>query len=77
MENVEQSQQPQQPNAAASKMRKAWFDFVRKTRVRMSRGQKVKCTHREAMKAAAVGWPVEKAKLVRKIAREAKRQAKK
>jgi len=77
MENVEQSQQPQQPNAAASKMRKAWFDYVRKTRARMSRGQKVKCTHREAMKAASVGWPVEKAKLVRKIAREAKRQAKK
>ena len=77
MENVEQSQQPQQPNAAASKMRKAWFDYVRKTRARMSRGQKVKCTHREAMKAASVGWPVEKAKQVRNIAREAKRQAKK
>ena len=60
-----------------SKMRKAWFEYVRKTRVKMSRGQKVKATHREAMKAASVSWATEKAKLVRKHAREAKRNAKK
>ena len=77
MENVEQAEQSRAPNAAASKMRNAWCDYVRKTRVKMSRGQKVKCTHRDAMKAASVGWPVEKAKLQRKLAREAKRQAKK
>ena len=60
-----------------SKMRKAWFEFVRKTRVKMSRGQKIKATHREAMKAASANWPAEKAKLIRKHAREAKRDAKK
>ena len=76
MENVEH-EQSKAPNAAGSQMRKAWFDYVRKTRVKMSRGQKVKCTHREAMKGASVTWPAEKAKLLRKLAREAKRQSKK
>ena len=57
--------------------RKAWFEFVASTRRKLARKEKRAVTHREAMKAASVGWPVEKAKLVRKIAREAKRQAKK
>ena len=43
----------------------------------MSRGKKEKATHREAMKAASSGWATEKAKILRRQAREAKRAAKK
>ena len=60
----------------ASVMRKAWFEYVRKTRVKMSRGQKDKATHRQAMKEASTGWPAEKAKLSRKLAREEKKRKK-
>ena len=67
----------EKPSSNASVMRKEWFEFVRKTRVKMSRGQKVKTSHREAMKAASAGWVSEKAKILRKQAREAKRAAKK
>ena len=38
-------------------MRSAWFDHVRKTREKESRGKKVKVTHREAMKIASASWP--------------------
>ena len=62
--------------ASPSVMRKAWFDFVRKTRVKLSRGRKDKCSHREAMKVASSGWATEKEKLIRKQKREAKRNAK-
>ena len=70
MENEEPKQ------SSSSEMRKAWFDHVRKTRVKMSRGQKTKATHREAMKEASVGWAAEKAKLLRKIAREERKKSK-
>ena len=69
-----EAEEPKQ--SSSSKMRKAWFEHVRKTRVKMSRGQKTKATHREAMKSASVGWAAEKAKLLRKIAREEKKKSK-
>ena len=37
-----------------SEMRKCWFDFVKKTRVKMSRGEKRAVSHREAMKQASL-----------------------
>ena len=55
-------------------MRSAWFDHVRKTREKESRGKKVKVTHREAMKIASASWPAIKAKLQRKAERERKKQ---
>ena len=72
---MEKSEEKSSSNASV--MRKEWFEFVRKTRVKMSRGQKEKASHREAMKAASAGWVAEKAKILRKQAREAKRVAKK
>ena len=54
-------------------MRSAWFDHVRKTREKESRGKKVKVTHREAMKIASTSWPGIKAKLQRKAEREKKK----
>ena len=60
-----------------NEMRKAWFDYVKKTRAKMSRGQKEKCSHREAMKAASQGWTTEKVKVARRIARAKKQAAKK
>ena len=55
-------------------MRTAWFDHVRKTREKESRGKKDKVTHREAMKLASTTWPGIKAKLQRKAERERKKQ---
>ena len=71
---MENSEQPSKTNASV--MRKEWFEFVRKTRVKMSRGQKEKASHRDAMKTASAGWATEKAKILRRHAREAKRAAK-
>jgi len=65
-------------------MRSAWFEHVRKTREKESRGKKNKITHREAMKCASVTWAGVKAKLERsavrarrKAEREKKKSAKK
>ena len=55
-------------------MRKAWMDWVGKTRKRGNRGKDNNMTHREALKAAAVTWPVEKAKLLRKQKRLSKKK---
>ena len=52
--------------------RKEWFNHVAKERRRLQRKDK-KATHRQAMAAASVTWPKQKAKLQRKAAREAKR----
>ena len=71
IKSMEEAKAPQ-----VSVMRKAWFEYVRKTRVKLSKGQKVKATHREAMQHASTGWPVEKAKLARKLAREEKKRKK-
>ena len=60
-----------EPKAAT--MRTEWFEHVRKTRKKMSRG-KNQISHRDAMKAASSTWPEVKAKLLRtqkrKIAKE-------
>ncbi len=56
-------------------MRKNWFDFVRKTRVKMQRKDKAKkVTHQMAMSEASKLWPKEKAKIERRMKREAKKQ---
>ena len=60
----------------ASTMRKEWFNFVRKTRTKMSRASKTNVSHREAMKAASVEWPKEKAKVLKRIKREARKKMK-
>jgi hypothetical protein len=60
----------------ASVMRKAWFEFVKKTRKKMSRNSKETVSHRDAMKHASSGWAAEKAKLIRRQKREAKKNAK-
>ena len=70
MENVQATPK----KTACNEMRKAWFDYVRKTRAKLSRGKKEKCSHRDAMKAASDGWVLEKVKVAKRIAR-AKKQA--
>ena len=57
-------------------MRQLWFDHVAKTRVKLGRGKKEKATHRAAMVAASVTWPKEKAKIIKRREREAKRALK-
>ena len=57
-------------------MRSAWFEHVRKTRKKMSRGQKEQVSHRKAMQHASSTWPKEKEKVLRKQKR-AERQNKK
>ena len=52
-------------------MRKFWFEHVRKTRKKLSKGKKDQATHRQAMAAASVTWPKEKAKIERRLKREA------
>ena len=58
-----------------SAMRKNWFDFVKKTRVKMARRTKEKVSHRDAMKEASTNWAAEKAKLLKRIARESRKKA--
>ena len=57
-------------------MRKCWFEHVRKTRKKLSKGKKELVSHRDAMSKASVTWPKEKAKIERKLKREAKKLAK-
>jgi hypothetical protein len=57
--------------------RKEWFNHVAAVRKKMARKNKdKKCTHKNAMAAASISWPKEKAKLQRKATREAKKAAK-
>ena len=56
-------------------LRKEWFEHVRKTRKKMSRGQKDLVDHRAAMKCASQTWPKEKEKILKRRKREAKKQA--
>ena len=58
-------------------MRQLWFDHVAKTRTKLSRGKKEKATHRSAMVAGSITWPKEKAKIIKRRERDAKRAAKK
>ena len=55
--------------------RKEWFNWVAKTRKKLSTKKKP-CSHKEAMAKASITWPKEKAKLERKAKREAKRVVK-
>ena len=57
-------------------MRQLWFDHVANTRAKLGRGKKEKATHREAMVAASPTWPKEKAKIIKRRERDAKRAAK-
>ena len=72
-----ENEEPQKIKKVSCEMRKAWFEFVRKTRTQMSRRAKEQVSHREAMKQASSGWAAEKAKIIRRNAREKKRNAKK
>ena len=71
-----ENEQIPKKKASSNEMRKAWFDYVKKTRAKMSRGKKEKCSHREAMKAASQGWVTEKVKVARRLARAKKQKAK-
>ena len=55
-------------------MRSEWFEHVRKTRKKMARGTKDPVSHRDAMKEASQSWGTEKAKLVKRIAREKRKK---
>ena len=57
-------------------LRSDWFDWVQKTRKKLSRGHKTLVSHRVAMKAASITWPKEKEKLLKRRKREAKQQEK-
>jgi hypothetical protein len=52
--------------------RKEWFNWVAKERRRLVRKNK-KATHREAMSAASITWPKQKARLQKRAVREAKK----
>ena len=55
-------------------MRKEWFAFVRKTRVKLQKKDKTKkITHQMAMSEASKHWPKEKAKIARRMKREQKK----
>ena len=55
-------------------MRNHWFDHVRKTRKKMSRGKKVQCSHRDAMVEASTTWPTMRKKVLNKTKRTQKKQ---
>ena len=61
---------PEAKKTDSSAMRKHWFEYVRKTRKKMARGKKEPVSHRDAMKEASQSWAAEKAKLLKRIARE-------
>ena len=46
-------------------MRSAWFEHVRKTRKKLSKGKKEPVSHRVAMQHASSTWPKEKEKVLR------------
>ena len=57
-------------------MRNHWFDHVRKTRKKLSKGLPDLVSHRDAMKKASESWPELKVKIKRKIIRDIKRAEK-
>ena len=65
---------PEEKKTDSSSMRKHWFEYVRKTRKKMARGKKEPVSHRDAMKEASQSWGAEKAKLVKRIAREIRKK---
>ena len=59
-----------------SNMRSEWFEHVRKTRKKMSKGKKVLVPHRDAMSAASQTWPTVKIKVQKRLEREQKKAQK-
>ena len=57
-------------------LRKEWFTFVSKVRKQKARKTKQPVSHRDAMKSAALEWPVEKQKIIRRHERNVKKQKK-
>ena len=55
--------------------RKEWFNWVGKERKRLQRKNKT-ASHKEAMAAASITWPKQKAKIKRKADREARKSQK-
>ena len=55
-------------------MRSAWFEHVAKTRKKLTRARKEQVSHREAMAVASTTWEVEKKKILKRKAREEKKQ---
>ena len=55
--------------------RKEWFNWVGKERKRLQRKNKT-ATHKQAMAAASITWPKQKAKIKRKADREARKSRK-
>ena len=55
--------------------RKEWFNWVGKERKRLQRKNKA-ATHKQAMAAASITWPKQKAKIKRKADREARKSQK-
>ena len=54
-------------------MRKSWTDYVASVKRKGNRG-KNSMSHVEAMRAASVTWPKEKAKILRRRQRECKKR---
>ena len=65
---------PEEKKTDSSAMRKHWFEHVRKTRKKMARATKEPVSHRDAMKEASQSWSTQKAKLVKRIAREIRKK---
>ena len=57
-------------------MRNYWFDHVRKTRKKLSKGLPELVSHRVAMKEASESWQEMKIKVKRKLDRDKKRAEK-
>ena len=57
-------------------LREEWFVFVSKVRKQKARKTKQPVSHREAMKSAALEWPTEKQKIIRRHERLVKKQKK-
>ena len=54
-------------------MRNHWFDHVRKTRKKLSKGKEGTVSHRIAMQQASSTWPTAKKKIENKIKRTQKK----
>ena len=54
--------------------RKEWFNWVAKERKKMQRKNKA-ATHRQAMAAASITWPKQKARLQKRVARARRKEA--
>ncbi len=54
-------------------MRHHWFEHVRKTRKKLSKGKKEIVSHKLAMREASATWPTAKKKVEKKIKRTQKK----